>query len=269
MPNPLRSVTARVTDGIQRLRGEGDKPVSHVDDDPNAEPLPPPPTVEAADQELADLDESAAPPIEIPEEKGIVELFAEVDPIPPLPLTAPHEMGLAVVVVGLAQAISDVGLLRDRRVRRVLDLVGDRLSVTVGPDGITVRGLLRSRHTPWKRIQQLTFTSRYDQWRGKLVTDLADDVSGRMIPFPVPGLKWLLGRIVDGIASVVEDRVFTAEELEKLRVRLGHSLTDIERRGLDIELAGPLRVLMFLSFGLSEAVKAEAANRGVKVVGTT
>ncbi len=54
--------------------------------------------------------------------------------------------------------------------------------------------------------------------------------------------------------------------LEELKTGLGHALTDIERRGLDIELSGALRVLTFFSFGLSAAIEAEAADRGVNVV---
>ena len=132
-----------------------------------------------------------------------------------------------------------------------------------------MRGLLRTRHTPWKNMQQLAFTSRYELLTGHLVTQLADDIAGRIFPLPIPGLSWLLRRIVGGITSLYERRRFTPEELEELRTGLGHALTDIERRGLDIELTGALRVLMFFSFGMSAAVKAEAADRGVKVTGAT
>ena len=188
--------------------------------------------------------------------------------MPPLPLTAPHQISLTVVALRLSGFSKDP-LLEDRRVKRVMDLLGDRLTVTVSPDGITVRGLLRTRHTPWTKMQQLTFLNRYDLVKGGLVARLADDIAGKILPIPVPGLAWLLRRIVGTVGNIYGRRALTPEEQEELRAGLGHALTDIERRGLDIELAGALRVLMFFSYGLSAAIEAEAAARGIKVVDIT
>ena len=272
MDERLRSVSARISGRIKRLRGDDDENqvvVSHIDDDPDAEPLPPLAVpADDTDDELQTLDAEDAPPVEIPEEVGLLDLFEALDPLPPLPLTAPHDIALSEVVVRLSRQ-GDAGLLQDRRVRRVMDLLGDRLKVTVSPEGITVRGVLRSRHTAWKHLEQLSFTSRYDLLRGGLVAKTAKDYAGKLFPLPVPGLEWLLRRLVGGVVSLYERRLLTADQQEDLRAGLGHSLTDIERRGLDIELTGALRVLMFFSFGLSEAIKSEAADRGIKVVGLT
>jgi hypothetical protein len=68
------------------------------------------------------------------------------------------------------------------------------------------------------------------------------------------------------VARFFERRRFSPEELEELRSTLGWVLTDIDRRGLDIELSGPFRGLNFLSMGLSATIEAEAGARGVKVV---
>lgn len=111
------------------------------------------------------------------------------------------------------------------------------------------------------------FTSRYDQVKGQLVAQVADDVAARLLPMPVPGLTWLIGRIVGGVGNLYERRNLTPEELETLRTGLGHSLIVIQRRGMDIELAGALRLLMFFSFGISTALKSEAAARGITVEG--
>jgi len=240
-------------------------PVVDVDDDPEAAPLPSLAT-DPADEALRRLDDGEAPPVDMRDDIQLVELFAAIDPVPMLPLTAPYEIGLGVVVRRLAR-VSDQDLALDANVRRVLRLLGDRLSVSAGPDGISVRGLVRTRHTPWSKVQRLTFTSRYDQVKGQLVAQVADDVAARLLPVPVPGLTWLIGRIVGGVGNLYERRNLTPEELETLRAGLGHSLVAIQRRGMDIELAGALRLLMFFSIGLSTALKSEAAARGIAVEG--
>ena len=228
-----------------------------------AEPLPPLAPGTADDEDLARLDEDEIAPVQVPSDLGLVELFRRVAPTPELPLRAEHEMGFSALVRSLS-GIIDIGLLEDRRVRRLLDRLGDRLSVAVSPEGITVRGVVRERRTPWPRVQQLTFVSRYEMLRGGLVNQLAEDMS-KYLP-PVPGLKWLLRRIVGGMATLYERRQYTGDEVDALRAELGFVLTHIERRGLDIELSGPLRFVSFFSSGLSSAIEREATDRGVKVV---
>ena len=50
-----------------------------------------------------------------------------------------HEAGFASLLRRLDK-VEGTGLTDQAVVRRILDLVGDRLSLSVGPDGITVRG---------------------------------------------------------------------------------------------------------------------------------
>jgi hypothetical protein len=262
----FRSVAGRVKDGASRVkeevekrRADGEKTVvSNVDDDPDAEPLPPLETAGAA--ELAALDAGDAPPVNIPAEIGVIGLFGNIDPPPPLPLTGPHEVGLAQIIRRIARLDRD--LADDSAANRLIGLLGGRISITVSPDGLTVRGTLRTRHTPWAKVKELRFTSRYDLLRGGIVEKMAED----MTIVPIPGLQWLLRRVLGGVAGFVERRRFSPEEIEEARTALGWVLTDIDRRGLDIELSGPLRSLTFLSAGLSVAIQAEAEARGIPVV---
>lgn len=97
-----------------------------------------------------------------------------------------------------------------------------------------------------------------------MVNQLVEDASV-CLP-PVPGLKWVLRRLVGGVAGLYERQKYAEEEVEDLRAELGLVLTAIERRGFDIELSGALRFIAFFSYGLSAAVEREAKDRGIKVV---
>lgn len=266
MADLLRSVAGRVKGGASRVkeevdkrRGDGDTPVvSHIDDDPDAEPLPPLDT--AGTEDLAGLDAGDAPPVKIPAEMRVIDFFGNIDPPPPLPLTGPHEVGLAQLLRRVAKLDHD--LAKDTAADGLIRLLGGRISITVSPDGLTVRGVVRTRHTPWAKVKELRFTNRYDLLRGGLVEKMAED----MTIVPIPGLQWLLRRVLGGVAGFFERRRYRPEEIEEARAALGWVLTDIDRRGLDIELSGPFRSLMFLSSGLSTAVEAEAEARGIRVV---
>ncbi len=149
-------------------------------------------------------------------------------------------------------------------VRRILDLVGDRLSLSVGPDGVTVRGLLRRRRTAWKHVEHLTFGGRYDLVRSDGLAKIMDDIRAK-VGLPIPGLSWLIRKVVNGLANWLEKRVFTPEEVESLKVGAGNALLAIQRRGRDIELSGPLLLVSILAPGFSEAVEQEARTRGIEV----
>ena len=109
----------------------------------------------------------------------------------------------------------------------------------VAPDGITVRGLLRRRHTPWDRVNALEFD--------------------RAVRVPVPGLRWLVRKVVGALEHLVPD-----EEMAHLREAGGRALVRIDRRGFDLEMRGALGLLTFLSTALSEVLHAEAEQRGIE-----
>lgn len=267
MVDLFRAVAGRVKEGatrvkqeVDRRRADGDETVvSHIDDDPDAEPLPPLDT--AGTEDLADLDAGDAPPVKIPAEMRVIDFFGNIDPPPPLPLTQPHEVGLAQLLRRVAKLDDD--LAEESAADRLIGLLGGRISITVSPDGLTVRGVLRTRHTPWAKVKELRFTNRYDLLKGGLVEQMAEDVKSVV---PIPGLQWLLRRVLGGVVGFFERRRFSPEEIDEARTALGWVLTDIDRRGLDIELSGPFRSLMFLSGGLSATIEAEAGARGIRVV---
>jgi hypothetical protein len=170
-----------------------------------------------------------------------------------------------VALVRRLGQVAGTGLLEDWRARRVLDLVGDRLSVSIGPDGITVRSLVRRRHTPWARVQRLTLAGRYDLLRDDGLARLVDGARPRVTPLPVPGLKWLIRRVVGVIANWLEPRLFNPEQIDALRKEAGRALLGIKRRGRDIELSGGLLLVSILAPGLAEAAEQEARRRGIPV----
>lgn len=245
MPDRLRSAAARLTERAQQLLPGADR----------------------VDAELAGLDNAdadAEPLDDIAGTHGLFELLKRIDPTPDVPLSRPHEVGFVSLVEGLARK-GDRNLLDDWRVRRVLDLVGDRLTLAVGPDGVTVKGLLRRRHTPWDRLERVTFANRYELWRSGALERLVEDVKSKFVRFPIPGLSWLLRRVLGGIAGWFEKRIFTPEEIESLRLEGGDALIHIARQGVDIDLAGPLLLVSVMAPGFSEAVAQEARLRGVAV----
>ncbi len=260
-----RSAAARLADRAQNLLpGGSDGDRAHDDADGEEEDLPAVDSSDPANVELARLDDEDADPMALESDRSLFELLRLIDPTPDVPLTAVHEVGFVSLLRRLGD-MADTGLLEDGRVRRILDLVGDRLSLSVGPDGITVRSLVRRRHTSWEHVQKLTFSGRYDLLRGDGLTKLVEDVRSRMIPLPIPGLSWLLRKVIGGLARWLEQRFLTEDQVESLRTGAGNALLGIERRGFDIELSGPLLLVSVLAPGFSEAVEQEAARRGVKV----
>ena len=260
-----RDAAAELAERAQRLVPGGNK--SEVDDpsdDEDDDDLDPVDVSDPADAELSRLDEEDADPIAIDTAgSSLFDLLRKIDPTPPLPLTAAHEAGFVSLLHRLDETAAG-GLLADGKVRRILDLVGDRLSVTVGPDGITVRGLLRRRRTAWKHVQKLTFEGRYDLVRGDGLAKITDDIKGK-VGLPIPGLGWLIRKVVNGISNWLEERFFTEDQVAGLRQGSGNALLAIQRRGRDIELSGPLLLVSILAPGLSEALEHEARARGIDV----
>ena len=259
-----RDAAAELAEKAQRLRPGGSHDDEKDDDDETDEELP---AVDVSDRDHEELghlddDDDDCEPIAVEtDHHSFYDILAKLDPTPPVPLTEKHEVGLVAALKRLSD-LAPAGLADDRRIRLVLNLVGDRLSMSVGPDGVTVRSLLFRRHTPWKRVQAVKVEGRYDLARSDGITKMLEGVQS---PFPIPGLRWLLRRLTKGIAQWAERRFLGEEEIAAAREYGGIVLLGIKRRGRDIELDGPLLLVSFLSPGLAEAVEQEARHRGIPV----
>ena len=247
----------------QRLIPGGKADVDDPSDDEDDDDLPEVDLTDPAHVDLARLDEEDAEPMQIDIYRSLFDDLREIDPTPPLPLTAVHEAGF-VSLLRRMDKVNGTTMTEEGLVRRVLDLVGDRLSLSVGPDGVTVRGLLRRRRTAWKHVEHLTFGGRYDLLRSDGLAKIMDDIKAK-VGLPIPGLSWLIRKVVNGLANWLEKRVFTPEEVESLKVGAGNALLAIQRRGRDIELSGPLLLVSILAPGFSEAVEQESRTRGIDV----
>jgi hypothetical protein len=89
--------------------------------------------------------------------------------------------------------------------------------------------------------------------------------SGPGSGLPIPGLSWLIRKVVNTLANWLEKRVFTPEEIERFEGTGGNALLAIQRRGRDIELSGALLLVSILAPGFSDAVEHEARARGIEV----
>jgi hypothetical protein len=247
----------------QRLIPGGKADVDDPSDDEDDDDLPEVDVTDPAHVDLTLLDEEDADPIEIDVDRSLLDDLREIDPTPPLPLTDTHEAGFASLIRRMDKVVG-TDLTDQAVVRRILDLVGDRLTLWVGPDGITVRGLLRRRHTAWNHVEHMTFAGRYDMLRSGYLTKIIDDMKAK-VGLPIPGLSWLIRKVVNGLANWLEKKIFTPEEIESLKETGGNALLAIQRRGRDIEFSGPLLLVSILAPGFSEAVEAEARARGIDV----
>ena len=264
----LAGIGDRLGDGWRAIRR--DRPSVRVDDDPDAEVVDDGPSADEPD--LASLDEHGAgdtravldrPDLERDAGVALWSLFGRIDGGPPLPLAAEHRVGLGPLLRGLLDA-EDPPALQEWAVDRVLSLVGDRYTLSVGPDGITVRGLLRRRHTSWDDIDGIGVVNRFDALKGGAVARLIDQA----VRFPVPGLRWLLERVLGAITDRLARLVLGADEVDAWREASGWVITDIERRGFDIELDGPLLIVSLLAKGTTAAILTEAGQRGIAIDGT-
>lgn len=247
----------------QRLIPGGKADVDDPSDDEDDDDLPEVDVADPAHDDLVRLDEEDAEPMAIDANASLFDDLRAIDPTPPLPLTDMHEAGFASLIHRLDK-VEGTGLTDQLVVRRILDLVGDRLTLWVGPEGITVRGLLRRRRTAWNHVEHLTFAGRYDMLRAGYVTRVMDELK-KQVGLPIPGLSWLMRKVANGIATWLETRIFTAEEVESFRETGGNVLLAIQRRGRDIEFSGPLLLVSMLAPGFCEAIEREAADRGIDV----
>ena len=263
-----RQAAAELAEKAQHLRpgGSSDEHVDEEDEEVDEE-LPAVDVSDPAHEELARLDEEDddATPVVIKTEGSFLDLLRKLDPTPPVPLTEVHEVGLAAMLRRLSE-VGGANFMEDGRVKRVLGLIGDRLSISVGPKGITVRSLIRRKHVPWKRVQAVRVENRYEMVRGDGLAKLMASVRSAIVPFPVPGLTWLLRKVCNSIADFLERRLASEEKAASLHEGAwGSVLIGVKRWGRDIELEGPLLLVAMMSPGLADAVELEARARGIAV----
>ena len=156
---------------------------------------------------------------------------------------------------------TDVGVtdpldpLLGARLGHVLDAVDDRAGIRVDDTGITVRGLLRTRHTSWERIERIELDNRLDVVVGALTRFL-----------PLRRVPVLGGLLTDGVRSL------SAEATRRLvpgrRHRAGWVVATIHQRGVlrrDVEVDGGAWLTAVLHPRLTEAIESHAAMRHVPV----
>lgn len=145
-------------------------------------------------------------------------------------------------------------LLGDR-LQRVLDLVDRRAGVRVDDSGITVRRLLRTHHTSWRRVERIELDSRLDVLLA---------AATRFLPLrrvPVVG-----GLLTDGVRAATG--AATRRLAPGTRQRLGWVVATVHRKGVlhrDIDVDGGAWLTAVLSPSLNEAVQAHAAMRHIPV----
>lgn len=213
-------------------------------------------------QRLSGLDD-----LTVNEAVMVFDLLRQVDPAPEVPVDEVHGVGLARAFDGLLRRIDDehAELADDRAVRRVLRLLGDRASLAVGPDGVTVHSLLRRREVPWSRIQRLAFANRYDLLRAGAIERWIRDAASGGTGITPPGFEWLSRKVLHRLSDWIEQRLLTEEGLDQLREQSGPALVAIERRGRDIQLSGSTLLVSILAPGTCDAIIAEATLRGIPV----
>lgn len=263
----------RVADVLPR-RDDG-TPVSHVDDDPDAVELEPLELDVHDEERLRELDAEAdlgRPPsrddpeaIHVPEDSSFFDLLRErVDPGPGVPVGQRHEAQLVGLVRNLAIASGDPGLADSADTNRIARFLGDRLSLVVDPTGVTVVGLVRRRSVAWTDLQRVRVTSRYEALRDRMTAGATSQALARAVP--IPGLRWLVGKVTGAMVEWLEGLASRHVDVDGLREESGLVVTDLERRGLDIELDGLLGIVAVLAAGTCDAIVAEARLRGIEVV---
>lgn len=133
------------------------------------------------------------------------------------------------------------------------DLVDERAGVRVDDTGITVRGLLRTRHTSWDRVERIELDNRLDV----LLAAVTRFLPVRRVP--------LVGGLLTDAARAASTGA-TRRLVPGQRRRAGWVVARIHRRGLlhrDIEVAGGAWLTTVLNPSVSESVQAHAAMRHV------
>lgn len=249
-----RSVGSTVGDGEELFRS------IWGDDDPDGVDLEPLAIID--DPELDDLDDPVndtdAPIVpDSLDQARLPKLLDKLDPAPELPLTEPFTAGLRSLLGRWVDA-QPSGVLADRRTRRVLEMVGSRFTVTVTDETISITGLIRTRDTKWSRVQEVVLEDRYTLFTDQVVAGSVAMLLGRRL-LPIPGLGWLLRGVIGLMESMIPDGWRNSMQHES-----GHAFSSIRRSmARDVELAGPLALVAFLSEGLTATIAHYAEERGV------
>ena len=263
------SVGERLGGGVRSLR---DRTRDLLDSDgaspPEVPGLQPEPELDALDA-LDPAEDGHGTPVAVFERMNLSlaggaplwELFTKVDPGPALPVTASHTVGLGPLLQRFLDA-TDPPALPERAVRRVLDLVTDRYTLTIGPDGLALRGFRQRRHTPWADVTGITVTNRYEALKSGAIMRIINN----SVQIPIPGLRWLLRTIFGALTRRLERLLLGEDEVRVWRATAGPVVTDIVRRGVDFDLNGPLLIVALLAKGTTTAVVAEAQARSIPII---
>ncbi len=265
------SVGGRLGGGVRSLRDHArdlvDGDAAGPPDGPEPAPAPGPDFSALEALDLSDQDHGPSVPIfermnlSLAGGAPLWELFARVDPGPALPVTAGHTVGLGPLLQRFLD-VTDPPALPERAVRRVLDLVSDRYTLTIDPDGLILRGFRQRRHTPWDDVTGITVTNRYESLKSGAIMRIIDN----SVQVPIPGLRWLLRAIFGALTRRLERLLLGEDEVRAWRATAGPVVTDIVRRGVDFDLNGPLLIVSLLAKGTTAAVVAEAEARSIPII---
>lgn len=249
-----RSVGSAVHEGEDLFHGIwGDDDPDGVDHDPFIDVDDP--ELDALDDPF--LDDGASLVGKDPDQARLARLLDKLDPAPEFPLTEPFTAGLGPLLNRWIAAEPD-GVLADGRTRRVIDLIGSRFTVTVSNDAISITGLVRTRDTNWSRVQEVVLEDRYTLFTDRVVAGSVSMLIGRRL-LPIPGLGWLLRGLIGLVESMIPDGWRASMQHES-----GRAFASIRRSmARDVELAGPLALVAFLSEGLTATIAHLAEERGV------
>ncbi len=151
------------------------------------------------------------------------------------------------------------GVLDGPVTRRLVDIVGDRYSVTVSSTQVVSRGLLRRSRVRWADAEAVVVEPLAAVAARRLVGRTSRSIVGRAVP--VPGLRWAAQRVVDRVADV------GAGLAAGLPLGLPTALVEVrDHRGGGVILEGPMALTAMLCQRLTDMAVAEAHLHDVQVV---
>lgn len=141
------------------------------------------------------------------------------------------------------------------RFEALLEQVDRRAGVRVDDSGITVRGLVRTRHTSWDRVERIELDNRLDVLLAAATRFL-----------PVRRVPVIGGLLTDGVRAAAA--ATTRRLAPATRQRLGWMVATVHRQGAlhrDIDVDGGAWLTAVLNPSVSEAVQAHAAMRHIPI----